>query len=126
MALRWLCRAVGDFFQRAKGFVDRLRIREGIQKIGCDQNNVGTLLHALEVLAAYSLAEVKRRPRGEGIKFASFLHIVLPRLNSGHASTQNHSYFLLYLANETQHLVVRCAKLSGLREHGLPRIERFQ
>ena len=82
LALSWLYGACGDFFKGAEGFIDCFRIGEGIEEIGGDEDNVGALLHALEVLAANPLAEVERRAGSERIEVFSFLHIVQSRLRS--------------------------------------------
>jgi hypothetical protein len=56
--------ARGDLLERAESFVYRFRIGEGIEKVGGDEDDVGALLHAVEMLAAHSVAEVESWSRG--------------------------------------------------------------
>ena len=51
--------AGGDLLEAAQGFVDGLGVREGVEQVGCDENDVGSSLHAVVVFAADRLAEVE-------------------------------------------------------------------
>jgi hypothetical protein len=52
--------AGGDGLQTAKGFVDRFGVGEGVHEVGHEQDDVGALLHAVEVFAPDGLGEVER------------------------------------------------------------------
>ena len=51
--------ASGDLFEAAQGFVDGLGVGEGVEQVGCDEDDVGSGLHAVVVFAAHRLAEVE-------------------------------------------------------------------
>jgi hypothetical protein len=69
--------AGGDVFQGAKGFVDGVGVGEGVEQVGGDQDDVGSLLHAGVVLAAHAFAEVERGALGEGVEFRRLLHVLI-------------------------------------------------
>jgi hypothetical protein len=68
-------RAGGGLLEGAESFVDGFGVGEGVEKVGGDQDEVGSLLHAVEVFAADAFAEVEIWTRCEGIEFRILLHI---------------------------------------------------
>ena len=52
--------ADGDGLQTAERFVDRLRVGEGVQEVGREEDNVGAVQHAVVVFAPDGFGEVKR------------------------------------------------------------------
>ena len=59
--------AVGDFLQAAESFVDCVRVGESFKEVGGDDDDVGSLLEQVRVLAADSLAEVEGGALGERV-----------------------------------------------------------
>jgi len=53
----------------AESVVDGVGVGKRVHQVGCEQDDVGALLHTLVVLAADSLGEVEVRAFAEGIEF---------------------------------------------------------
>ncbi len=54
------CGAFGDLLEGAEGFVDGFGVGEGVEEVGGDEDDVGSVLHAVVVFAAYGLAPIQR------------------------------------------------------------------
>lgn len=68
--------AGGDFLEAAEGFVDGVRVGEGVEEVGCEEDDVGAGLHAVVILAADALAEIEVWAGSERVGFSAGFRFV--------------------------------------------------
>ena len=69
--------ASGDLFEAAEGLVHGLGVGEGVEEVGCEEDEICSRLRLRVMLAADTFAEVEAWPWRERIEFNVLLHTVV-------------------------------------------------